>query len=273
MINNIDLLKKFQRRITSISCKAISNTEIRQFNPSFNHEMKNDPVVDPKNLEKLEKEYSSHQHWLNKYTQAPFNLFRAPYHMRIFDEDKDTEFGKYVWNSNGAFPNRLANILYNSPALQSRTIMRFFTKWFDYQHAQEATRAEEQPKITPNSVFLYRDPTNNIVNRRSVERFAVFMVATMAWNIPTVILYAFIGYYFNILQKNIATSMSMTYRMDLIPETEQLHIVKIGTFGIPYSTLVNIKDLVKISREEDKSCIYFFYLKLFYYNRLYLQMA
>ena len=44
--------------------------------------------------------------------------------------------------------------------------------------------------------------------------------------------------------------------MDLIPETEQIHILKIGLFGFPRSVLVNIKDLVKIDKEEDTLGIY-----------------
>jgi len=35
----------------------------------------------------------------------------------------------------------------------------------------------------------------------------------------------------------------MVFRMDLIPETEHLHIMKIGMFGFPRSVLVRISDL------------------------------
>ena len=43
----------------------------------------------------------------------------------------------------------------------------------------------------------------------------------------------------------------MAFRMDLLPEREQLHIIKIGPFGFQRSILVNIKDLEKIHFEED----------------------
>ena len=39
--------------------------------------------------------------------------------------------------------------------------------------------------------------------------------------------------------------------MDLLPETEQLHIIKIGIFGFPRSILANVKDIVKIEVDED----------------------
>jgi len=42
--------------------------------------------------------------------------------------------------------------------------------------------------------------------------------------------------------------------MDLIPETEQLHIMKIGLFGFPRSIIVNVKDLIKITKEDDRRC-------------------
>jgi hypothetical protein len=41
--------------------------------------------------------------------------------------------------------------------------------------------------------------------------------------------------------------------MDLIPETEQFHIVKIGFFGFQRSILVDIKDIERIHFEEDLS--------------------
>lgn len=43
----------------------------------------------------------------------------------------------------------------------------------------------------------------------------------------------------------------MVFRMDLIPETEQIHFLKIGLFGLPKSIVVNISDLVKINKEND----------------------
>ena len=43
----------------------------------------------------------------------------------------------------------------------------------------------------------------------------------------------------------------MVFRVDLIPETEQLHFIKIGLFGFQRSILVDIKDLEKIHFEED----------------------
>lgn len=56
----------------------------------------------------------------------------------------------------------------------------------------------------------------------------------------------------------------MVFRMDLIPEHEQLHITKIGPFGLPRSILVDIKNLEKVPYQKDltyaakwyKSCIW-----------------
>jgi len=43
----------------------------------------------------------------------------------------------------------------------------------------------------------------------------------------------------------------MVFRMDLLPETEQIHFLKIGLYGLPKSVVVNISDLVKITKEQD----------------------
>ena len=128
---------------------------------------------------------------------------------------------------------------------------------FDHRHTMELNKAEEQPKITPNSVFLFRDNSNTIQNRRIAERLAVLLVISQAWNVPTALCYFGIAYVLHIYQKTYASSLSMVKRMDLIPETEQIHILKIGLFGFPRSVLVNIKDLVKIDKEEDTLGIYY----------------
>ena len=52
----------------------------------------------------------------------------------------------------------------------------------------------------------------------------------------------------------------MVFRMDLLPETEQIHILKIGMFGLPRSIVVNISDLVKITKEQDTRSKYKFSL-------------
>lgn len=47
------------------------------------------------------------------------------------------------------------------------------------------------------------------------------------------------------------TTKAMVFRMDILPETEQLHIMKIGAFGLPYSRIVDIKRLERINHEKD----------------------
>lgn len=89
----------------STNVKTITSSEIRQHNASVRTKIKYDPKENPKNLEKYNKEWSE-GHWLYKYTRAPTNWLRIPYNMRIYDTSKDTETGNFLWNSNGAFPNR-----------------------------------------------------------------------------------------------------------------------------------------------------------------------
>ena len=48
----------------------------------------------------------------------------------------------------------------------------------------------------------------------------------------------------------------MVMRMDLIPETEQLHILKLGFMGLPYSRVIDIKNLEKIDFTLDDSYAY-----------------
>jgi hypothetical protein len=229
--------------------KAITSSDIIRENPEVTGKLKYDPIKEP---EKFKKEYLT-THWLTKYTEGIKLWFLAPFRLKIWNTEKDTELGRFSWNIN-AYRNNLSNILYRNKFLQNSSVANFFITHFDHRFAMAVNKAEEPPKINSNSVFLYKDTTNNVVNRRSVERFALFMVFTMAWNIPSLIMYGFLGLYFQLLQKNYFTSVRMVLRMDLLPETEQLHVIKCGAFGIPYSVLINISDLVKIDKEEDLLC-------------------
>jgi hypothetical protein len=254
------------KKLFNLTHRSITRSDLFQSNPQEDIHLKYDPIKNPKNQKKFEKEFT-HGHWLNKWTRKVSDFFYAPFEMKYLEIDKDTELGKYQWNSNGAYQNRLSNILYRSEVLQNRYVMRFFMRFFEHRHALEMNRAEAPPQISPNSVFLYRDSSNSIVNRRAAERFGFFLLLTMAFNVPTALMYIYIAYYFHVLQKNYYTSQAMVYRMDLLPETEQLHVLKIGGMGFTYSELINIKDLIKIERDEEGT-----YPLRWYKTRLWLPM-
>ena len=55
-------------------------------------------------------------HWVHKHLPRPDIWLASGEQTKVFDFDKDAELGRYVWNSNGCYPNRLANLLYRSPA-------------------------------------------------------------------------------------------------------------------------------------------------------------
>jgi len=209
-----------------------------------------------KNPEKFKKEFLN-THWLCKYTDKIVLWWRGPFNLRIWNTDKDPELGRFTWNTN-AYKNNLSNILYRNEKLQTRALMNFMVKRFDHRFTLNLNKAEEPPKITTNSVFLYKDSTYSTVNRRSVEKFAFLMILSMAWNPSTLLMYTFVGMYFQLLNKNYFSSVCTSFRMDLLPETEQIHITKIGPMGYPYSVLVNIKDLVKIDKDEDTICNKFY---------------
>lgn len=148
-------------------------------------------------------------------------------------------------------------------SLQTRGWLRFFIKNFEHRNTLDLNKAEEPAKLTPNSVFLYRDHSNYFITRRSAERFLVFMLLTQALTLPAAFMYIFLGVYFHYVQKTLATTQQLVMRMDLLPETEQLHILKIGAFGFPKSVLCNVNDLKKMNWEEDKICKLMLFLKLF----------
>jgi len=67
------------------------------------------------NLEKFEKEYLP-THWIYDYLPKFGSFIAWGDSLKVFDTDKDSELGRYKWNSNGCYPNRLSNIFYRSKA-------------------------------------------------------------------------------------------------------------------------------------------------------------
>jgi hypothetical protein len=250
------LLKGIKHNILiSTSFRPISSKDVGFTDKEIKIDIKYDPR-DPKNLENFKKEYLP-THWLSKYTEGLWLWLFAPLNLGLWSYDRDTEQNRYRWNCHGAYTNSLAKMLYRTEAFQQRWLMRFFMKRFDHRNALEYNKAEEQPRISPNSVFIFKDPSNFIQNRRIAERIALFLIISQAWNVPTFFAYFGVVVAFSVYQKTYFCSKIMVKRMDLIPEMEQLHMIKIGLFGFPRSVLVNIKDLVKIEKEEDHNCILF----------------
>jgi hypothetical protein len=233
-----------------LNVRYISTKDININNHEAKIDIKYSKIRNEKDLDNYKKEYLN-THWLAKYTDKLMSWIDAPLQIGLWELDRDTEQGKFRWNCNGGSVNRLANIFYRSESLQKRGLLRFFIKRFDHRHTMELNKAEEQPKITTNSVYLFRDNSNTIQNRRIAERLALLLIVSQAWNVPTALCYFGIAYALHIYQKTYASSLSMVKRMDLIPETEQIHVLKIGLFGFPRSILVNVKDLIKIDKEED----------------------
>jgi hypothetical protein len=250
-------LNSNKKSILSRSLKCISSKDIGVSDQEVKVKVKYNPSENPKNWEKFEKEFNA-THWLSKYTEGAFMWISAPFKLGLFNWDRDTEQGRYRWNCHGNYQNSISKILYRTEGLQSRWLMKFFMKRFDHRYTTEYNKAEEQPKISPNSVYLFKDNSNFIQNRRIAERLALFLIISQAWNVPTFLAYFGTAYVLHVYQKTYSCSRAMVKRMDLIPETEQLHCLKIGMFGMPRSVLVNVKDLIKIDKEEDLNCNFAF---------------
>ena len=242
--------------ILNIISKSITARDIKINNISIDTHVAHDPTFNPKEQANFDKEFKA-THPSDIKLEKIKIWVKAPLELGLINTDKDTELNRYAWNCNGGYINSIAKVLYRSKVFQNRAVMRFFMKRFDHRFAMEVNKAEEPPKISTNSVFIYKDPTNTTVTRRGMERLFVFMLISQAWNLPSAVMYLFLAFYFQLLQKNVSLTRCMVKRMDLIPETEQLHVMKIGLFGFPRSELVNVKDLIKIEKEDDLSCNYF----------------
>jgi hypothetical protein len=108
MINTL----KNSQRISSIIIKKLHSSN-QEFRSSIKYDILKDSSEE--NVKNFEKEFLP-THWLHKHLPRPDRWINEGEQMKVFDFDKDTEFGRYAWNSNGCYTNRLANLFYRSPA-------------------------------------------------------------------------------------------------------------------------------------------------------------
>ena len=242
----------FNNSFAKITSKSITARDVKINNSSTSYHVAHDPTFNPKEEENFKKEFFP-THPSDKKLEKIKIWGKAPYDLGLFDETRDTELKRFAWNVNG-YINPISKVLFRSKIFQNQKIMRFFIKNFNHRFAMDINKAEEPPKLTTNSIFLYKDSTNTTLTRRGIERLFIFMILTQAFNLPAAVMYLFVASYFHLLQKNVTLSQVMVKRMDLIPESEQIHLMKIGLFGFPRSELMNITDLVKVEKEDDLSC-------------------
>ena len=63
--------------------------------------------------ENFKKEYLP-THWIYKYLPNFYNIIASGDYLKVYDTEKENEVGRFKWDSNGCYPNRIANIFYRS---------------------------------------------------------------------------------------------------------------------------------------------------------------
>ncbi len=162
----------------------------------FNSKLKFNPVTQKK---LFDEEFAEKTPFWNKYCK-PFNdLGYSGYRIGWFNVDRDSELGAGRWNCNGVYPNKLASVLFRSKILQTKWLMNLYVRLFDRKFVENFNLAEPQPRISTNSVFLYKDNSDYFVNRRGLERLLIFFFLAQGLNFTGVLLYVYIGWYFALI--------------------------------------------------------------------------
>ena len=197
----------YNHSFAKIISKSISAKDVKINSTSTSYHVALDPTFNPKEEEMFQKEYFP-SHPNDKKLEKIKVWGKAPYNLGLFDETRDTELKRFAWNTNGYF-NNISKVLYRSKFFQSPKVLRFFMKNFNHRFAMEINKAEEPPKLTTNSIFLYKDSTNATLSRRGMERLIIFAIITQAFNVPTAVMYLFVAFYFNLLQSYISSNQEV----------------------------------------------------------------
>jgi hypothetical protein len=108
-------IKQNQNRIPRLFSFQLKN--IHFTDNKVDMHVKNDFLKDPtpENFDKFKKDQFP-THWINDYLPKFGKFITTGDALKVFDTEKDSELGRFKWNSNGCYPNRLSNILYRSKA-------------------------------------------------------------------------------------------------------------------------------------------------------------
>lgn len=183
--NGIKRFSTSQQRINVSQIKSFLETSEK---PKYN------PVLEE---EQFKKEFTK-THKNAKYTSWLSRWAYEGFRIGWFNKDRDTETGTARSNSAAAFPNRLSEVLFRSPVLQNRFIMNLAFRFLDKRNVIEYQVNEPQPRITTNSVFLYKDNSRYFINRRGLERLFILFVLFKGLNFYGVLLYSSIALYFQL---------------------------------------------------------------------------
>lgn len=184
-----------RKNLFSIQRANFSNSSILKNKINNSIKLKFNPYIEKDEFKNTYVEKHPHYH---KFIKPVHDLVFGGFKFGWFSADRDTQNGAGRWNCNGIYPNKLASLLYRSKILQRKSIMNFVAK-YSSNHLTEFNKAEEQPQITTNSVFLYKDNSNYFVNRRGYER--LFLAFVLAQGVTPIgaIGYLFIGCYFALI--------------------------------------------------------------------------
>lgn len=140
--------------------------------------------------------------WIIPFRTFAYTGFRIGW----FNHEKDNDLGSARFDTNGAHKNSISNLLFRSKILQSNFIQRFFAKRLTKSNVFELNKAEPQPQITTNSVFLYKDNSSYFINRRSFERLFLAFILAQGVTLVGALMYAYIGIYFALVVSLILTN-------------------------------------------------------------------
>jgi hypothetical protein len=86
--------------------KFISSKDVINNNQKIDYKLKFDFETQK---DKFQKEYSNSNHKVAEFTDKFFLWFKAPFKLRIWTGEKDTELGRFTWNTN-ALKNNLGKL-------------------------------------------------------------------------------------------------------------------------------------------------------------------
>lgn len=194
---------KLQRSIVSLKSKPnltkIFSCNITTSDIKSQIELSNKPIFNPyTHPEEFNKRFK-HQHKNGKYVEWAKEWLTKPIFIGWWNVDRDIDQGSARYNCGGAYPNKLSNVFYRSKMLQSPLVARFAMRFLDRRNEIDVNLAEQQPLISTNSVFVYRDPSNYFINRRGVERLTLAFFLLQGLNFSGVLMYTFVGVWFGLI--------------------------------------------------------------------------
>ena len=199
----------------------------------------------PVDKEELRQEYGSEKGIFEDRLFRKLSYYFRTHRDLHVDNIRPNKYSAYYWIPRLQF-------------LRSRSLISFLAYLFEKNNTKHPSIYNEPAKVHENSVFLYKAPNvNSFLGMKLYDYIALSFIIYGTLSAYPLMWFPAVAYFAE-LPKFIVHNKYYTIRADLLPHTEQVVFTKAGFFFKINQTVVDVKNLDKITPDSVDGSFFMF---------------